>query len=172
MPDDFVSDGHVRIRDACAQDAKDIACIYNQGIRSRRATFETAERTDQDRRLWIAEASGRYPILVAERQGHVVGFAAVSSHSARECYRGIGEFSIYVEEGMHGQGIGRRLLTDLIQEAGRRGFWKLLSQIFTFNEASRRLCTACGFREVGVYEKHAQMDGGWLDVVIVERLLP
>jgi predicted phosphodiesterase len=59
----------------------------------------------------------------------------------------------------------------LIDEARRLGYWKLVSRVFTFNQASRALCAACGFREVGVYEKHGQLDGRWLDCVIVERLI-
>jgi L-amino acid N-acyltransferase YncA len=161
-----------RVREVRPEDAKDIARIYNQGIASRRATFETLERTEHDRLQWITDSRGRYPIVVAEREDSVMGFASVSAYSSRECYRGIGEFSIYVEEGRHGHGVGRRLLNALIRRAAQQGFWKLLSRVFLFNEASRSLCKSCGFREVGIYEQHAQLDGQWLDVVIVERLLP
>ena len=69
------------------------------------------------------------------------------------------------------RGVGDLLLAGLISEAERLGLWKLLSRIFPFNEASRALCRKHGFREVGVYEKHARLDGRWLDVVIVERLI-
>ena len=68
--------------------------------------------------------------------------------------------------------MGNLLLASLISEAERLGLWKLLSRIFLFNEASRALCRKHGFREVGVYEKHARLDDRWLDVVIVERLIP
>jgi phosphinothricin acetyltransferase len=64
------------------------------------------------------------------------------------------------------------LLTALIDAARGRGYWKLVSRVFPFNTASRALCRACGFREVGVYEKHSRLNGDWLDVVIVERLMP
>ena len=67
--------------------------------------------------------------------------------------------------------MGDLLVAALISEAERLGLWKLLSRIFTFNEASRALCRKHGFREVGVYEKHARLDRRWLDVVIVERLI-
>jgi phosphinothricin acetyltransferase len=67
--------------------------------------------------------------------------------------------------------VGDLLVAALINEAERLGLWKLLSRIFPFNEASRALCRKHGFREVGVYEKHARLDGRWLDVVIVERLI-
>jgi phosphinothricin acetyltransferase len=60
----------------------------------------------------------------------------------------------------------------IVSEINRSAYWKLVSRVFTFNDASRALCKACGFREVGIYEKHGQLDGRWLDVVIVERLIP
>ncbi len=102
----------------------------------------------------------------------VIGSASLSSYRPRACYAGIAEFSIYLDRRARGRGLGRPLLNALVDTARQRGYWKLVSRIFTFNQASRALCRACGFREVGVYEKHGQLDGAWLDVVIVERLIP
>src|SRR5712692_6713031 len=79
--------------------------------------------------------------------------------------------ALVVEDVTRGQGVGRLALGALITEAERRGFWKLVSRIFPENVASRRLCAALGFREVGTYRRHAQLDGRWMDCVIVERLL-
>ena len=78
---------------------------------------------------------------------------------------------MYVDRDWRGRGVGDLLLAGLISEAELLGLWKLLSRIFLFNETSRALCRKHGFREVGVYEKHARLDGQWLDVVIVERLI-
>ncbi|AMY10800.1 N-acyltransferase YncA [Luteitalea pratensis] len=114
----------------------------------------------------------RYPMLVAASDGRVLGCASLSSYRPRDCYAGIAEFSIYLDRAARGRGTGRVLLMALIDAARERGFWKLVSRIFPFNTASRALCAACGFREVGIYEKHAPLDGRWLDVVIVERLIP
>jgi L-amino acid N-acyltransferase YncA len=159
-------------RVATEADAARIAEIYNQGIAGRGATFETVPRTPQDILETLRASVGRFPFLVAEAGGHVVGWASVSTYRPRACYRGIGEFSIYIADECRGQGVGKQLLPALIEAAEAAGFWKLLSRVFTFNSGSRRLCAACGFREVGVYEKHAQLDGDWLDVVIVERMIP
>ncbi|MDF2773731.1 MAG: GCN5-related N-acetyltransferase [Geminicoccaceae bacterium] len=159
----------VEIRPARLDDAPAIADIYNQGIRGRMATFETRERSAADIEGWFA--IGRYPILVAEREGEVVGFVAASSYRSRECYRGIAEFSVYVAESARGMRVGDRLMSAFIPALERAGFWKLLSRIFPENEASRALCRRHGFREVGTYERHAQLDGVWRDVVIVERLV-
>jgi L-amino acid N-acyltransferase YncA len=162
----------VSIRLATEADAAAIAEIYNQGIEDRVATYETELRSPEDRCAWLRSIAGRYPALAAEAEGQVVGWAGAGPYRTRECYRGIGEFSVYVRRECRGQHIGDVLLPALIAESERLGLWKLLSRIFLFNEASRALCRKHGFREVGVYEKHGKLDGRWLDVVIVERLIP
>jgi phosphinothricin acetyltransferase len=100
-----------------------------------------------------------------------VGWAGLGEYRPRQCYAGIAEFSIYLAPEARRRGTGTILLQALIDAARDRGFWKLVSRVFPFNTASRALCRTCGFREVGVYERHAQLDGKWLDAVIVERLI-
>jgi L-amino acid N-acyltransferase YncA len=160
----------ITIRSAGPADAPAIADIYNQGIEERGATFETTPRTVAD--IGSRLSDPRYPTLVAVDKGVVIGWASLSSYRPRDCYAGIAEFSIYLDRRARGRGIGRRLLESLVDAARTRGYWKLVSRIFPFNTASRALCAACGFREVGIYEKHGRLDGRWLDVVIVERLIP
>lgn len=161
----------VTIRAAVIDDAAIIANIYNQGIADRGATFETEPRTAADIEAKLT-ARDAFSTLVAEASGEVIGWAGLSSYRPRACYAGIAEFSIYLDRGARGRGVGQQLLTALVNAARERGFWKLVSRIFPFNTASRALCLACGFREVGTYEKHGRLDGQWLDVVVVERLIP
>ena len=161
----------ITIREAGEHDALAIAGIYNQGIEDRGATFETEPRTPEDIAGKLAERE-RFPLLVAMDGDRVVGWAGLSAYRPRDCYAGIAEFSIYLDRRARGHGLGRQLLTSLIDAARGRGYWKLVSRVFSFNEASRAVCRSCGFREVGVYEKHGRLDGKWLDVVIVERLIP
>ena len=162
----------ITIRSAVAADAECITVIYNQGIAERGSTFETEPRRVEDLLQRIADTE-QYPLLVAENAaGDVVGWAGLSGYRPRACYAGIGEFSIYLDRAARGQGIGHALLNALIDTARGRGYWKLVSRVFSFNDASRALCRACGFREVGIYENHGRLDGRWLDVVIVERLIP
>lgn len=113
---------------------------------------------------------GRHIVLTAERDGAVVGFAVTHPYSPRECYAGIAELTIYVDRAARGSGVGSRLLQELTQVAGARGVWKLIGRIFVENAASRVLCRKHGFREVGTHLRHAQLDGEWRDVVLVERL--
>jgi len=164
-----VDDLHIRA--AIADDAGAIAEIYNQGIEDRVATYETRPRSAGDQQAWLRAIAGRYPAVVAQVENEIVGWAGAEPYRSRECYWGIGEFSMYVHREWRRRGVGDVLLAGLISEAERLGLWKLVSRIFPFNEASRALCRKHGFREVGVYEKHARLDGRWLDVVIVERLI-
>jgi len=150
-------------------DAPAIAAIYNAGIRGRMATFETRERSADDVLQWFTREE--YPILVAEQDGQVVGWVAGSPYRARDCYSGISEFSVYVRPDVQRRGVGDALMREFLPVLESAGFWKVLSRIFPENAGSRALCRRHGFREVGVYEKHARLDGAWRDVVIVERLL-
>src|SRR5687768_3026742 len=112
----------MEIRSARLDDSAAIAEIYNEGIRGRTATFETRERTPDDIVTWFA--SGRHPILVAEDAGTVIGFVAASPYRARECYRGIAEFSVYVAGTARGKRVGDALMTAFIPALEQAGFWK------------------------------------------------
>jgi phosphinothricin acetyltransferase len=169
--DNGIAAERASVRPATAGDAEAVARIYNQGIRARNATFETSLRRPADMARRIDEDPHRFPVLFAERGSDVVGWASIGPYRARECYGGVGEFSVYIEERHRGRGLGRQLVEALLATAAERGYWKLLSRVFPFNEGSRALCRSMGFREVGVYEKHARLDGRWLDVVIVEKLI-
>lgn len=155
-------------RTATPADAVAIAEIYNQGIEDRIATFETRPRSAEDVRAWF---DGVHPVVVVEEGGQIVAFASTSTYRPRECYAGIAEFSVYVLRAARGRGAGRLAMQALIEAAEAAGFWKLVSRVFTENVASLGLLRALGFRDVGIYEKHGQLDGVWRDVVIVERLL-
>ena len=158
----------MHVRAATLDDAEAITRIYNAGIAERSATFETRLRALAEVAQWF---DGQHPIVVVEEAGAVIAFAATSSYRPRECYAGIAEFSVYVDPGARGRSAGRLALEALIAAADQAGFWKLVSRVFPQNSASRRLLATVGFREVGVYHRHAQLDGVWRDVVIVERLL-
>ena len=162
-------EGAVHIRPARPGDAPAITAIYNEGIRGRQATFETRERGPEDVLSWLGNP--RHPVLVAELDGGVAGWVAASTYRPRDCYAGIAEFSVYVAGAARGRRLGDALMAAFLPACRDAGLWKVLSRIFPENTASRSLCARHGFREVGVYEKHGQLDGAWRDVVIVERLL-
>jgi L-amino acid N-acyltransferase YncA len=155
-------------RRATDSDAESIARIYNEGIDDRIATFEVRHRTAEDVQSWL---SGEHILLVIEKDARVVGFAVTHAYSSRECYAGIAEFSVYVERSARGQGAGRLAIAVMIRACEAAGYWKLIGRIFTENTASRSLVRSFGFREVGVHERHARLDGRWRDVVVVELLI-
>jgi len=158
----------MQTRTATPADAPQIARIYNQGIEDRVGTFETKLRSPDDIASWF---DGIHPIVVVEEGGEIIAFAATSSYRPRDCYSGVAEFSVYVERNRRGEGAGRLAMEALIEAASDAGYWKLLSRVFVENAASRGLLRSLGFRGVGIYEKHARLDGVWRDVVIVEKLL-
>ena len=158
----------MQARPATPADAEAISRIYNAGIAERIATFETRPRPPEE---MLPDHGGAYPAVVVVSDGAVVAFASTSAYSPRDCYSGIAEFSVYTGPKERGRGAGRLAMEALIREAERRGFWKLLAKVFVENAPSRKLLHSVGFREVGVHERHARLDGVWRDVVLVERLL-
>jgi phosphinothricin acetyltransferase len=161
----------MRVRAFEAADAGRVAEIYNQGIADRNATFETEPRSAERLSEEFAAGTGRFPVVVVERDGTILAAAWASQYRPRSAYGGVAEFSVYVAREERGRGAGRLALGGLLEAAQERGFWKLVSRIFPENIASRRLCQSLGFREVGVYRRHGKLDGAWRDCVIVERLL-
>ena len=148
-------------------DWEQVRAIYLAGIATGHATFETEAPT------WKAWDAGHLPYgrLAARTSDQVLGWAALSPVSWRECYAGVCEFSVYADRAARGSGAARAALQGLIDACTARGFWKLVSRIFPENGPSRGLCRKVGFREVGVYYRHGKLDGEWRDTVIVERLL-
>jgi L-amino acid N-acyltransferase YncA len=161
----------VNIRTATATDVPDITRIYNEGIRDRLATLETEERTPEERQAWLEARDERHPVLVAERGGTVAGWGSLNVFNPRPAYMHVVDFSIYVGREARGAGIGQALLAALIERARELGYHKLVLAAFPHNEAGMRLYTRFGFREVGVYREQGLLDGRWVDVVIMERLL-
>jgi phosphinothricin acetyltransferase len=159
----------MRTRAATLADAAGIAEIYNQGIADRIATFETEPRSTGEIAEWF---SGRQLVIVAETsETGPIAFAASFPYSARPCYAGIGELSVYVARQYRGRGAGRAVLAALIEAAAAAGLHKLTSRVFPENIASRTLLKSLGFAEIGIHRRHGKLDGVWRDCVIVERLL-
>ena len=148
-----------------------ITHIYNQGIVDRVATLETEERTEEERRAWLVAREPRHPVLVAERAGEVLGWGSLNAFNPRSAYRFVADFSIYIAREARGQAVGTRLLDALIMAACELGYHKLVLAAFPFNEAGLHLYRRAGFREVGIYREQGQLDGQWVDVIVMEKLL-
>jgi L-amino acid N-acyltransferase YncA len=155
----------MKIRDLRPLDWPELARIYEEGVLTGDATFETSVPS------WEAWDAGHLADhrLVVTLDDAVVGWAALSAVSDRCCYSGVAEHSIYVAEGVRGLGFGRQLLAGLIASSEGGGIWTLQAGVFPENEASIALHTAFGFRVVGVRERLGRLHGVWRDVVLLER---
>ena len=153
------------IRNLQASDADAILDIYQQGLDTGEASFETRAPD------WVTWDAKYLPDcrLVRIDGDTVAGWAALAPVSKRECYRGVAEVSIYVATTHAGKGIGTELMAALVEASEAAGFWSLYSSIFVENEATRRLHLRHGFREVGTRERIAQQHGRWRDTLILER---
>jgi L-amino acid N-acyltransferase YncA len=151
-----------------AEDWPSVARIYAAGIAGGNATFEHTVPSWED---WSRARVADSRLVGRGRDGQVLGWAALTPVSARECYRGVGSVSIYVDPDFAGQGVGRALLFGLIEASERAGFWTLEAGIFPENIASIRLHKRCGFTLLGTRRRVGQMlDGTWRDVALYERL--
>ena len=153
------------IRELHNNDAESVLEIYRQGLDTGEASFET-EPPD-----WSAWQAKYHPFcrLVWEDGGEVRGWAALAPVSARACYRGVAEVSIYVARDYFGRGIGDALMAALVEASERQGIWTLYSSVFPENLATVKLHLRHGFRKVGIRERIAQRDGRWRDTLILER---
>jgi L-amino acid N-acyltransferase YncA len=153
----------IELRDLRPDDWPEVARIFEEGIRAG-ATFATKPTTWE---IWDERHSLR---VVAESEGDVLGWAALTPVSPRHVYRGVAESSVYVAEAARGRGIGRALMQELIDRAERQGIWTIEASMFPENEASLELHRALGFRVVGTRERIGQhRDGMWRDTVLLER---
>ncbi len=155
-----------KIRFMTPSDGPAVLKIYQEGIATGSATFETSAPTwDEWDRLHLPQTR-----LVAEDgDRNIMGWAALSPGSTRQVYAGVAEISIYVAESFRGRHVGIALLHRLIAESENAGIWMLTATIFAENTASIALHRRCGFRLVGKRERIAQLNGEWKDTVIYER---
>jgi phosphinothricin acetyltransferase len=159
------------IRTATLADAAAIREIYNHEVENTTATMDLVPRSLADQEQWISDRSGAFATIVAEVDGRVVGFAAFSPYKERAAYRPTVEDSVYVRRDLGGRGIGKALLTALIDVAANSGFHSMMARIEASGTASRALHTSCGFREVGVEIEVGRKFNRWIDMVLMQRLL-
>jgi L-amino acid N-acyltransferase YncA len=163
-----VHDPHFSIRKMTEQDWPAARSIFEEGISTGNATFETEAPS------WEAWDTGHMKEcrLMATDGERIAGWAALSRVSGRCVYAGVAEVSVYIAAGERGRGIGRRLLLALVSESEHNGIWTLQAGIFPENRPSIALHQKCGFRMIGRREKLGQMDSRWRDVLLFERRSP
>ena len=169
--------GHISLRLAAVADAEQIREIYNHEVQHTTATFDLVPRTLEDQQRWLLERSGAFATIVAvdsepaDDGPSIVGFGALSPYKERAAYRTSVENSVYVRRGRHGEGIGRLLLTELLETAARSGFHTVFARINAASEASVALHRSCGYEPVGIEREVGRKFGRWHDVALMQRLL-
>ncbi|MCC5938806.1 MAG: N-acetyltransferase [Lunatimonas sp.] len=155
----------IGIRPMWEEDWESVSTIFKEGIATGNATFrETVPSWEEWDKLFVQNCR-----FVAEKEGRVVGWIALSLVSTRPVYAGVAELSVYVSPFHFGQGIGRMLLEELVHESEQKGFWTLQASIFPENLASLKIHYENGFRLVGVREKIGRHFGAWRDLLLLER---
>ncbi|HEV8635700.1 MAG TPA: arsinothricin resistance N-acetyltransferase ArsN1 family A [Chloroflexota bacterium] len=161
----------ITTRPATEADAESIARIYNQGIEDRQATLETELRSAEERRAWLTARGVRHPVVVAEDAGEVVGWGSLNQFNPRAAYDHVCDFSVYVARERRGAGVGTALLTELERRARGLGYHKMVLAAFPTNAPGTRLYEKQGFRTVGVHREQGMLDGAWVDVMVMEKIL-
>jgi L-amino acid N-acyltransferase YncA len=157
------------IRAASHNDLVAIVRIFNAGIASGIATFETRARAVDELVPWLNIP--QHPLLVAEIDTQIAGWVVGHAYSPRECYASIVEYSIYIDPHFHGRGVGTALMEVFISTCEAQRLHKITGKIFAVNQASLKLAQRAGFRVVGTHSNHGKIDGVWHDIVVVERVL-
>ena len=162
----------VSLRAAQLEDAEPIAAIYNYEVENTTATFDLVPRTIEAQREWLAARSGAFSAIVAHGSGAgVIGFAALSTYRDRAGYRTTVENSVYVHRDHQRRGVGRLLLTALLDVARDSGFHTVVARIDSQSAGSLALHRSLGFVEVGVERQIGRKFGRWLDSVIMQKML-
>ncbi len=160
----------LNIRPARESDIPGITEIYNSAILNTTATFDTQTKTPEEQKVWFDRHGGKYPLVVAESGGQVVGWASLTQYSDRCAYAETAEGSLYVREGWQRQGVGRQLTERLLEAGKRGGLHTVILRITEGNQPSLDLAAAFGFQPVGVMREVGCKFGRRLDVHILQKL--
>jgi L-amino acid N-acyltransferase YncA len=161
----------VLLRLAHLDDAEAIREIYNAEVLGSTVTFDLRPRSLEEQRDWLSARSGALAVVVAEADEEVVGFASLSLYRDRPAYSTTVEDSVYIREDRRGAGLGRALLSEIVDVATAQGFHTVMARIVGHHSASIELHRALGFEVVGVEREVGRKFGKWLDVVLMQRML-
>jgi phosphinothricin acetyltransferase len=159
------------LRDATPADLTAIFDIYDHYVRTSTCTFQRDPDPPEQRAAFFAGHDALHPIIVAERDGEIVGWGKLSTFRGRWGYRHTVENSLYVHHARHRLGIGSAILADLIARAGALGHHTIIAGVSADQAASLALHERHGFREVGRLPEVGHKLDRWLDVVFLQRML-
>jgi phosphinothricin acetyltransferase len=162
----------ITTRHATLDDLGIITNIYNDAIRKTVATFDTKPKTLEEQRVWFNKHGPKNPIMVAEQDGLIIGWASLSTWSDRCAYSDTAEVSLYVIEEHQGKGIGRKLLEAIIEEGQKIGLHTVIARITEGNEVSVHLHKSLGFEHIGIMKEVGRKFGKLLDVYLMQKIYP
>jgi L-amino acid N-acyltransferase len=166
------ADAETAVREVRRGDLPALLDIYNHFVKTSHATFELVPQTLLQRKKWLREhRRGRYPIIVAETGGRVVGYATISKFRERPAYSRTGESSVYVHPDFQGKGVGTLLMEETIVRARKLGYHAIIAGIALPNEPSVKLHEGLGFKFVGNFREVGFKFGQWRDVAFFQLLL-
>jgi L-amino acid N-acyltransferase len=160
----------ISIRPATLGDIHWITQIYNEAIQNTTATFDTEVKTEEDRINWFKQHNNKYPVLVAETENKVIGYACLSKWSDRCAYDGTAEVSVYIDSNYRGRGVGKKLLEVLTLTGEKVGLHNLVSRITEGNLSSIHIHELLGFEHIGVMREAGVKFGKRLDVHMMQKL--
>jgi len=161
----------ISIRPALPADISAITAIYNEAIANTTATFDTEPKTTQQRMAWFKEHDEKHPVIVAELDHQVVGWASLSRWSDRAAYDGTVELSVYVHHLHRAKGIGKKLTEIIVAEGEKAGLHTIVSRITTDNNNSIHIHEVLGFENIGVLKEVGFKFGRYLDVAMLQKML-
>ena len=158
------------IRNAMLDDLDSITKIYNDAIINTVATFDTEIKTIEEQIQWFEGHGKKNPILVAEDNGIVIGWAALSKYSTRCAYSNTAEISLYVRKKDQGKGIGKKLMESIIKEGKKAGLHVIIARITDGNKKSIHLHESVGFNHIGIMKEVGNKFGKCLDVYLMQKI--
>jgi phosphinothricin acetyltransferase len=160
------------IRSASVADLPAINDIYNYYVANSNCTYDQAPLSPDDRRRWFESHGAIHPVIVAEIDGEVVAFGALSPFRPRSGFRFTAENAVYVRHDLTGRGIGTAMLNDLLDRARQLGYRSIIAVIDAGQSSSIRLHERHGFARCAHLHQAGFKFGKWLDVIYLELLLP
>ncbi|MES2836098.1 MAG: N-acetyltransferase family protein [Bacteroidota bacterium] len=161
----------IAIRQAKPEDLGQITAIYNEAVTNTTATFDTEEKTIEERKVWFENRDENFPILVAEKNNVIAGYIALNKWSERKAYDITAEISVYVNSKFRGQGIGKLLVQTMVARAQESNLVSLIARITEGNEQSIYLHKLVGFEVMGVMKKAGKKFEKLLDVTFMQKML-
>lgn len=160
------------VRDARVEDLPAMLDIYNWAVVNSTATFDLEVQTLEQRMEWFKKYGGRYPLIVAEEDGQVMGYSCLSRFREKEAYARTVESSVYIGKDFWGKGVGKLLMNEILKRAAELGHHAVIAGITTGNDASVKLHVQLGFEPIGRFKEVGHKFGEWQDVTFYELILP